>query len=175
MSAAKNDTMKTLPNITRPIVLLGTIGCMFGAVSVLVASVAGNYLVYVPVLPGALIVVAFCDRSTEVVAEDGLYHLELLVPANALFYGMIGVLVGVARHYRLRRRRGNRSPHCAGCGYLLVGNTSGVCPECGTPLSPSQRRQLPRSSKTHRSSPRREPRAEEVAGRDDDPGRPHPF
>jgi uncharacterized paraquat-inducible protein A len=29
-----------------------------------------------------------------------------------------------------RRRRGL----CVKCGYDLTGNTSGVCPECGTPL-----------------------------------------
>jgi len=26
---------------------------------------------------------------------------------------------------------------CRGCGYNLTGNTSGVCPECGTPLDPT--------------------------------------
>src|ERR1043165_7606060 len=28
------------------------------------------------------------------------------------------------------RRRGD-TPHCRGCGYALVGNQSGTCPECG--------------------------------------------
>jgi hypothetical protein len=26
------------------------------------------------------------------------------------------------------------SGHCRHCGYCLTGNTSGVCPECGTPV-----------------------------------------
>jgi rRNA maturation endonuclease Nob1 len=30
-----------------------------------------------------------------------------------------------------RRERGE----CEQCGYSLTGNTSGVCPECGTPVS----------------------------------------
>ncbi len=36
----------------------------------------------------------------------------------------------VRRH--LRRRRGRRGL-CVTCGYNLVGNVSGICPECGTP------------------------------------------
>ena len=28
-----------------------------------------------------------------------------------------------------------RSSHCPACGYNLTGNTSGVCPECGTPTT----------------------------------------
>jgi len=36
--------------------------------------------------------------------------------------------------YRLRRRRLRRGqPLCLSCGYNLTGNTSGICPECGTP------------------------------------------
>ncbi len=27
------------------------------------------------------------------------------------------------------------SLHCRNCGYLLVGNVSGICPECGTPIT----------------------------------------
>ena len=29
-----------------------------------------------------------------------------------------------------------RAGHCKKCGYNLTGNTSGVCPECGTPSEP---------------------------------------
>jgi len=29
--------------------------------------------------------------------------------------------------------------HCRSCGYDLTGNTSGVCPECGSPIAPSTR------------------------------------
>ncbi|MFN0135000.1 MAG: hypothetical protein ACKVS9_02665 [Phycisphaerae bacterium] len=34
--------------------------------------------------------------------------------------------------FRPRRRKG----HCRQCHYNLTGNTSGVCPECGTPVDP---------------------------------------
>jgi len=31
-----------------------------------------------------------------------------------------------------RRHHGDTDRNCASCGYSLVGNTSGICPECGT-------------------------------------------
>jgi hypothetical protein len=34
-----------------------------------------------------------------------------------------------------RRARAYQREHCFGCGYNLTGNTSGVCPECGTPTT----------------------------------------
>jgi hypothetical protein len=34
-----------------------------------------------------------------------------------------------------RRRLTRRSGDCLKCGYNLTGNTSGVCPECGTPTT----------------------------------------
>jgi hypothetical protein len=50
-------------------------------------------------------------------------------------YGLVGGAavwlpsIVVRGRNRLRRARG--APHCAGCGYDLTGNVSGVCPECG--------------------------------------------
>ena len=42
-----------------------------------------------------------------------------------------GVVVGL----RVRlKRAAPRQGHCATCGYDLTGNTSGRCPECGTPV-----------------------------------------
>ena len=34
---------------------------------------------------------------------------------------------------------GPGEPTCLRCGYCLVGNTSGVCPECGTSVAPAKR------------------------------------
>jgi hypothetical protein len=46
------------------------------------------------------------------------------------------VVAGAVRLRRRRRRaRRIRRGLCVSCGYALAGNTSGVCPECGTPLS----------------------------------------
>lgn len=41
-------------------------------------------------------------------------------------------LVYGTRYLRIRNRKD--AGRCAKCGYDLQGNTSGVCPECGTPL-----------------------------------------
>ncbi|HEY8747029.1 MAG TPA: hypothetical protein VIM11_03575 [Tepidisphaeraceae bacterium] len=38
---------------------------------------------------------------------------------------------------RVRRKRISFCPTCPNCTYNLTGNTSGVCPECGAPISPS--------------------------------------
>jgi hypothetical protein len=38
----------------------------------------------------------------------------------------------------LRRRRASGTRHCCACFYDLTGNTSGVCPECGTLVRPRQ-------------------------------------
>jgi len=39
------------------------------------------------------------------------------------------------REYRRRRgRRRTLNGLCAACGYSVTGNTSGTCPECGTPI-----------------------------------------
>jgi hypothetical protein len=36
---------------------------------------------------------------------------------------------------QLRTERHGYRPLCGSCGYSLVGNSSGVCPECGVPVS----------------------------------------
>ena len=37
--------------------------------------------------------------------------------------------------FLLRRTRRRDENHCRSCGYNLTGNTSGVCPECGTDVA----------------------------------------
>jgi hypothetical protein len=50
-------------------------------------------------------------------------------------YWFFAVLASVIPGIWLRRRLNRRPPkgHCQACGYNLTGNTSGACPECGTP------------------------------------------
>ncbi|HXE51970.1 MAG TPA: hypothetical protein VN541_03100 [Tepidisphaeraceae bacterium] len=47
---------------------------------------------------------------------------------GAMLLGEWLYLQGRAKRYLIARHR------CARCGYDLTGNTSGVCPECGTPV-----------------------------------------
>ena len=43
-----------------------------------------------------------------------------------------------------RRHRRIKTSLCSECGYSLTGNTSGVCPECGTPIPKEPAGQSPR-------------------------------
>jgi hypothetical protein len=43
-----------------------------------------------------------------------------------------------ALHYICRKDAFNKT-QCYFCSYELIGNQSGVCPECGTPIPPEQR------------------------------------
>jgi len=48
-------------------------------------------------------------------------------------------IVGPAIMLLAIRTRGIPPGHCQSCGYDLEGNTSGKCPECGTPLETEAR------------------------------------
>lgn len=65
---------------------------------------------------------------TRTVSQYGgiTYELPIWLPLFASLFTAI----------LLRTRRDRRRPgHCTSCGYDLTGNVSGVCPECGTPLT----------------------------------------
>lgn len=59
------------------------------------------------------------------------YEVWLAVPFwfLALLFGVLPLTFAARR--LVRRRRGLHD--CRQCGYNLTGNTSGICPECGTP------------------------------------------
>jgi hypothetical protein len=54
------------------------------------------------------------------------------VPWGYVFFLTAFIPVLWVRHSRRVAKRRNIG-HCRHCGYNLTGNTSGVCPECGTP------------------------------------------
>lgn len=49
--------------------------------------------------------------------------------------GVLLVVLGIVLLKRGRSRRRGTDPHCVKCDYNLTGLQSGVCPECGTPLT----------------------------------------
>src|SRR5689334_17506489 len=55
----------------------------------------------------------------------------LLFTAAGIALALVGVVLLWWGYWP--RRKGNQ-PHCRGCGYLLLGNKSGRCPECGREL-----------------------------------------
>jgi predicted amidophosphoribosyltransferase len=50
-------------------------------------------------------------------------------------------IVAIARARRQARHR--RIGHCLRCNYDLTGNVSGVCPECGTPITSPGTKSVP--------------------------------
>jgi hypothetical protein len=55
-----------------------------------------------------------------------------------------GLLVLLAWWVRIKSRIGTGEPRCVNCGYNLLGNTSGICPECGTPVPKEPAEKNPR-------------------------------
>jgi hypothetical protein len=48
---------------------------------------------------------------------------------------LTALMPGMWLYSLVRRRRQFKLGQCSHCGYSLTGNTSGVCPECGTPAA----------------------------------------
>lgn len=81
-------------------------------------------------------------RSTEgprdpVPQAEYWVRYEFYIPPTTAFAAVMvypAVSVGLLL-FRLGKRSGRRSANCcATCGYNLTGNTSGVCPECASPV-----------------------------------------
>lgn len=69
-------------------------------------------------------------------SEDGFSQVKL--PLYIPFAGFVGVLIYPSIPF-VRRRWRRRRGQCVRCAYDLTGNTSGVCPECGTPIATEPR------------------------------------
>jgi hypothetical protein len=78
------------------------------------------------------------------------YGASALIPTleSTIFVAMyalpIGVVAGIPflifRRVRARIDSSKQlEPCCTTCGYCLIGNVSGICPECGTPLTEAER------------------------------------
>lgn len=96
--------------------------------------------------------------AVQLMAATGMHILVRALLVVLLFAPCINLLVLLGINHRatkLLRRAGVRvgllgardedvirrisSLHCRNCGYLLVGNVSGICPECGTPVAGNTR------------------------------------
>lgn len=78
----------------------------------------------VPVFPSVLLAELLFG---EPVINDHGANLTLLRPINTVFYALVGGWLGTC----LNRKRASDEPRCTECDYLLIGNLSGRCPECG--------------------------------------------
>jgi hypothetical protein len=78
-------------------------------------------------------------------AVDMRYSLARMsiLSNDSLFWAVGMVLVSAAALWvTLARRRARLSLECPACQYSLIGNVSGVCPECGTPVPHELRARL---------------------------------
>ena len=81
------------------------------------------------------------EVNTQSVDRDSATIRNLTCPGWAAL--MVTAILPVLRvRRRLRRRALKRSNRCNSCGYNLTANTTGVCPECGTAVSPIRRDSL---------------------------------
>ncbi len=71
-------------------------------------------------------------RSDSAHTKEALVYEAEMWGFGAAVFSSLAVVTGVV----LGRIRFCPQPrgHCAGCGYNLTGNVSGICPECGTPI-----------------------------------------
>jgi hypothetical protein len=73
--------------------------------------------------------------SKKAVPISGFWVIQVAIP---LWIPM--VISAVAAFFFHRIGKPTAIGHCAKCGYNLKGNTSGVCPECGSPIELASRR-----------------------------------
>ncbi len=67
-------------------------------------------------------------------ASGGLRAIAIPFPLLAVFIlGGYPAFVVAARRLQIQRRK--RRNQCVDCAYNLTGNTSGICPECGTAIN----------------------------------------
>ncbi|HSZ54569.1 MAG TPA: hypothetical protein VK797_02835 [Tepidisphaeraceae bacterium] len=90
--------------------------------------------------------------------EDWNNGISVPLPPSATYLGLpivwplvalallpiLSILRRAKRRQRLMERR--RDIRCIACGYSLTGNTSGVCPECGTPVPKEPIKKRPRTA-----------------------------
>ncbi|MBN2562782.1 MAG: hypothetical protein JXQ75_17805 [Phycisphaerae bacterium] len=75
-----------------------------------------------------------------------------------VFYGILlslsfGIPASMLWWYEWRRIPAG---HCRECGYDLTGNTSGICPECGTPIADDLNGKLTRNDPERTTDPPKE-------------------
>lgn len=83
-----------------------------------------------------LILLVFAARGAR--HADSLFILWFLIwMLSAVVWGLLGFIFGIKEGYvEAERDYRKQTGRCAQCGYILRGNVSAVCPECGTPVAP---------------------------------------
>jgi hypothetical protein len=133
--------VRLAPTVTRGYVVSVAAGMVLGlnvAVGVVGAwqrkwwvTIAGAVTMWVT--PAAVgMICEMISQGTFRLVRD--WHLMLPVLCFSLM--LAGAAHGLARIAIRSRERRSGPPRCPECDYNLTGNVSGVCPECGTPITP---------------------------------------
>lgn len=76
------------------------------------------------------------DWTLHAPSVDGALQAPYCWKASVpLWLPLLAMLLPTLLLWRLDRRRRPLLGHCKKCDYNLTGNTSGICPECGTPIA----------------------------------------
>lgn len=94
----------------------------------------------IPAMPGMFITEVITGDKV-IVTDAGPADWLAYLPFTIVFYAMTGFIVGLLLD--LRNKQKSKNPYvCTMCRYSLIGNTSGKCPECGTPISTATMRKI---------------------------------
>jgi hypothetical protein len=85
-----------------------------------------------------LAIPGFAIRSVTYLHDDGTedvsnYRVSISLAWLFIPWFILLVRANNQRNRRLDREERLANNQCLSCGYSMVGNTSGTCPECGTP------------------------------------------
>lgn len=75
----------------------------------------------------------FQETSCDPACKDAICGRHFILP----FWSLLVLSIIYPAAFILRRLRDRSCPaflRCSHCNYNLTGNTSGICPECGTPI-----------------------------------------
>ena len=120
----------------RAIILGGCAGMVVG----LCANVLAWFGCIVCIIPGGFIVLGLSKIVLgRLPPIDDPYSYYLMMAMNLVTFTGAGALIGPIIYYPFRAKNlpfgdARFSPRCAKCGYSLIGNVSGLCPECGTKI-----------------------------------------
>lgn len=110
-------------------------GMLVLCVTAVVVSAASHAIIHryalASVVASVVWSVLFLCYAYIMIGYLGPFFPIAFVVGGAYSFG-IALVVGIP--YRVRRRK---SPpgHCPDCRYNLTGNESGICPECGRPIT----------------------------------------
>jgi hypothetical protein len=94
-------------------------------------SVVASAVVVAGLVMTVLMEIFVVSRSST--SSIAMIFLPFLVPVAFAAVFVVHILLAVSLGTRVEYPIGD--PQCAKCGYCLIGNMSGICPECGWPAT----------------------------------------